>query len=101
MFLFCLQYSILPMYIWPGWDIKCFNLSSIFIWCLSYVYTTSLGVKLFYFVFNSVFVPLVKELIQSRGNFCMMRSHLPGCLKGIPSSNKNMLAVCNMRAWGV
>ena len=30
----------------------------------------------------------VEELIQSRGNFCMMLSHPPRCLKGIPSSNK-------------
>ena len=31
---------------------------------------------------------LVEELIQSRGNICMMLSHPPRCLKGIPSSNK-------------
>ena len=33
-------------------------------------------------------INIVEELIRSRGNFCMMLSHPPRCLKGIPSSNK-------------
>ena len=44
---------------------------------------------------------VVEELIRSRGNFCMMLSHPPSCLKGIPSSNNNMFAIWNMRGeWG-
>ena len=35
-----------------------------------------------------LFLLVVEELIKSRGNFCMMLSHPPRCLKGIPSSNK-------------
>ena len=31
---------------------------------------------------------LVEELTMSRGNFCMMLSHPPRSLKGIPTSNK-------------
>ena len=33
-------------------------------------------------------VNVVEELIKSRGIFCMILSHPPKCLKGIPSSNK-------------
>ena len=36
---------------------------------------------------------IVEELIQSRGIFCMMLSHPPSCLKGIPISNLIQLGI--------
>ena len=45
-------------------------------------------------------VPPSWLLAEKLTNFCMMLSHPPRCLKGIPSSNKNMLAGLNMRGGG-
>ena len=39
-------------------------------------------------LYESATYEVVDELIQSRGNFCMMISHPPRCFKGITSSNK-------------
>ena len=38
--------------------------------------------------------------IQSRGNFCMMLSYPPRCLKGIPSSNKKHVGSLNYGGGG-